>query len=649
MHILSRATRLQTPINLALNTALIGAIMLLAAACGGADDAQSPTDSQNPRATNGTNASTSAAKMPTTGSQPTERSNQAPATAAPRQPTSSDGAITATGPTPSNGQPATSASATSIPSATEEPETPQGHDPIALRLLDVAASYWNENRLRSNRYVAIGHYAGRAIETAPTLAAAYFLRAHAHNGLDRFDLALADLDRAFQLHDEAPQPASRGYLYDENTGVSTSTMLDYAHIMRAYALTRKGQHDAAQQSLDAQNSTKHEAEIVQMLIDHNTGNFRQAGDACCRSLGIYSIGNKPGAGISDQYPQPDLDVEIKLDPSNTTALTERAKFHIVLGDYEAARADLDALGTAGVSTDWLRAALHRASRDYEAVARDYTEFLASEQIASLPDHERWHFHFVRGQAHLETGRPDAALADFEQSLAFLLSKPQEERDRYHNFDRAISSSRYAVGLTHILNGEHQSGLAAYCGEGLIPECDHEPLSHLVTHGPNFYDSDDPWLHIYAGLANCAQRRDGDFTCIPRFDTLYRFEHAIELDPSNTTARELRAIAHLAHHGVEHPRSDSYFEEALETHPDPAALYRFRIPLLTKAALWDAVVADYDVLIPTDAENAAEHHFQRGQAHSNLENRDAAEADYLKALEMGYDQERVRYALTQLAR
>ena len=651
MHIPLRTKRFQTPINLVLNTALIVVTMLIVAACAGADDAQPPTDSQTARATNGTNASTPAVGTPTTGSLPTERSNPAPATVTPNRP-ASNGATAAT-PSSSNGQPSMAVNATSIPPATDEPETQQGHDPVALRLLDVAASYWNENQLRSDWHVAIGHYAGMAIEIDPTLAAAYFLRAHAHNGLDRFDLALTDLDRAFQLHDEAPQPASRGHLYDEDTGAPTSTMLDYAHIMRAYALTRKGQHDAAQQSLDARTITKHEAEIVQMLIDHNAGNFRDAGDACCRSITLYSIGNKAGAGISDHYPQPDLDVEIKLDPSNTTALTERAKFHIVLGDYEAARSDLDtldALGTAGVSTDWLRAALHRASRDYEAVARDYTEFLASEQIASLPDHERWHFHVVRGQAHLETGRPDAALADFEQSLAFLLSTPQQEQDqdpsRFHTW---TSTSRYEIGLAHILNGDHQSGLAAYCGEDPIPACGLVARYRLFTYGPQFYDSDDPWLHIYAGLANCAQQQDGDFTCIPRSDTLYRFEHAIELDPSNTTARELRAVAHLAHHGVEDPRSDSYFNEALETYPDPAALYRFRIQLLAKAALWDAVVTDYNALIAIDTANAAEHHFQRGQAHAKLENRAAAESDYLKALELGYDQERVRSALTGLAR
>ena len=233
-----------------------------------------------------------------------------------------------------------------------------------------------------------------------------------------------------------------------------------------------------------------------------------------------------------------------------------------------------------------------------------------------------------------------------------------------------------MGLAHILNGDHQSGIAAYCGEDPIPACGHEP--RVYTDSPQFYDSDDPWLHIYAGLANCAQRQVdappdhgpmpaatvgghsgpdpaptakpySHMTCHARFDTLYRFERAIELDPSNAMARELRAVAHLAHHGVEDHRSDDYFKEALETYPDPAALYRFRITLLTKAALWDAVVADYDVLIAIDAENAAEHHFQRGQAHSKLENRTAAEADYLKALELGYDENRVRGALTDLAR
>ncbi len=234
-----------------------------------------------------------------------------------------------------------------------------------------------------------------------------------------------------------------------------------------------------------------------------------------------------------------------------------------------------------------------------------------------------------------------------RGLTLRLSTPQQEQDRDTRFNERISSIRYAVGLAHILNGDHQSGLAAYCGQGPVPICGHETRGFPWS--PQFYDSDDPWLHIYAGLARCAQRHDGDFTCDAYRDTLYRFEHAIELDPSNTMARELRAVAHLAHHGVEDQRSDAYFKQALETYPDPAALYRFRIPLLTKAELWDAVVADYDVLIGIDAENAAEHHFQRAEAHAKLENRAAAESDYLKALELGYDQDSVRRALTELSK
>ena len=389
--------------------------------------------------------------------------------------------------------------------------------------------------------------------------------------------------------------------------------------------------------------------------DHNTENFDRAGDACCRDIRLYSIHGKPYAHWAhDQYPQPELDVEIKLDPSNITALTERAGFNFWLGDYEATLADLDALDTAGGPTHHIRsfrAALHRDTRNHEAVIRDQTEYLASQQVASLPDHQRWYYHAVRGQARLQTGQTDAAVSDFEQSLALRLSTPQEEQDRHPDFDRVISRSRYALGLAHILNGDHQSGLAAYCGQDLIPDCGPRASGYSfgLTDNTQFYDSDDPWLHIYAGLADCAQRQDGDITCDTRLDTLYRFEHAIELDPSNTMARQLRAVAHLAQHGVQDDQSDSYFTEALDTHPDPAALYRFRIPLLTKAGLWDAVVADYDVLITIDADNLAEHHFQRGEAHSKLENRDAAESDYLKALDLGYDQARVRGALTQLAR
>lgn len=344
-------------------------------------------------------------------------------------------------------------------------------------------------------------------------------------------------------------------------------MLDYAHVMRAYALTRKGQYDAAQQSLDAQSGSTLEAKSVQMLIDHYTGNFEAAAHKCCRNVNIYSIGGPSGAGRYDDYPQPELDVEIKLDPSNIEALTQRASFNFWLGDYNAVSADLNALDAAGAPaavSQRIRDGLHRATRDHEAVIHDYTEHLASQRVANLPDHRRYVYHAVRGQAYLETGQTGTAVSDFEQDLAYRLSTPQREQDRDRDFDRRISGIRYAVGLSHILNGDHQSGLAAYCGQGLVPICAYDHPG--FTHSPQFYDSDDPWLHIYAGLALCAQRHDGDITCHGRLGTLYRFEHAIELDPSNTMACELRAVAHLVHHGVEDQRSDAYLRKPCKPTP-----------------------------------------------------------------------------------
>ena len=591
----------------------------------------------------------------TTGSQPAERSDQARATVAPNRPVSGTATTSATAPTSSGDRPTLATNATSIPPATETPEVQRRPDPRALHLLDVAFSHWTDLGLRSRAHMAMGHYADKAIQADPTITTAYILRAHAHNRFDRFDLALADLDHAFQILGEVAQPTSGddgqwSHLHDRNTGEPTVLMLDYAHVMRAYALTRKGQYDAAQQSLDAQSGSTFEAKGVQMLIDHYTEDFEEAAHNCCQNVNIYNIGGPFGAMTYPDYPQPDLDVEIKLDPSNIEALTQRASFNLWLGDHDATSADLDALDAAGAParvSRGIRDDLHRATRDHEAVISDYTEYLASQQVANLPDYKRYVYHSVRGQAYLETGQTGAAVSDFEQSLALRLSTPQQEQDRDPRFNERISSIRYAVGLAHILNGEHQSGLAAYCGQGPIPICGHETRG--FTWSPQFYDSDDPWLHIYAGLALCAQRHDGDITCHGRLGTLYRFEHAIVLDPSNSMARELRAVAHLAHHGVEDQRSDAYFKEALETYPDPAALYRFRIPLLAEAELWDAVITDYDALIGIDAENAAEHHFQRAEAHAKLENRDAAESDYLKALELGYDQERVRYALTELSK
>ena len=99
-----------------------------------------------------------------------------------------------------------------------------------------------------------------------------------------------------------------------------------------------------------------------MLIDHYTGNFEAAAHNCCRNVNLYSIGER---GFDD-YPQPELDVEIKLDPSNIEAITERASFNLWLGDYDAASADLDALNAAGAPANvsrGIRDALHRAHQE----------------------------------------------------------------------------------------------------------------------------------------------------------------------------------------------------------------------------------------------------------------------------------------------
>ena len=399
---------------------------MLTAACGGGDDAQSAADDPTPRSTSETSAATPATEAPTTGSQPTERSNQAPVTVAPNPPVSGTPIPGATAPTSSGDRPTPATNATSIPPATETPEVQPGPDPHALYLLDVAFSYWTDRGLSSRTYVAMGHYADKAIEVDPTITTAYILRAHRHNHYDRFDLALADLDHAFQILGEVAQPTSRDdgvwpHLHDRNTGEPTARMLEHAHVMRAYALTRKGQYAAAQQSLDAQSGSTFEAKSVQMLIGHYTGNFEAAAHDCCRNVNLYSIGGGLFGGVTDpDYPQPELDVEIKLDPSNIEALSERAWFNFWLGDYDAASADLDALDAARAPanvTQGMRGALHRATRDHEAVINHYTEHLASQQVASLPDHRRYRYHFSRGQAYLESGQTGAAVSDFEQSLA----------------------------------------------------------------------------------------------------------------------------------------------------------------------------------------------------------------------------------------
>ena len=225
------------------------------------------------------------------------------------------------------------------------------------------------------------------------------------------------------------------------------------------------------------------------------------------------------------------------------------------------------------------------------------------------------------------------MSDLEQSLAFRLSTPQQEQDRDPRFNERISSMRYAVGLAHILNGDHQSGLAAYCGQGRYPQ--NAPTTTAAS--PTARSSTTPMIRGSTYTPDSQYAPNDRMATSPATPT--SLPSIVSSTPSSSTRptqrhANSRAVAHLAHHGVDEQRSDAYFEEALETYPDPAALYRFRIPLLAKAGLWDPVVTDYDALIGIDAENAAEHHFQRAEAHAKLENRDRRRIGLSESLETG---------------
>lgn len=80
-----------------------------------------------------------------------------------------------------------------------------------------------------------------------------------------------------------------------------------------------------------------------------------------------------------------------------------------------------------------------------------------------------------------------------------------------------------------------------------------------------------------------------------------------------------------------------------------AIYARRIEMNEEAGNWEAVIKDLTKSIEIDQDNAAEHHFQRGQYHQKNGDNTAAESDYMKALDLGYDQSAIRDALVSLGR
>lgn len=157
--------------------------------------------------------------------------------------------------------------------------------------------------------------------------------------------------------------------------------------------------------------------------------------------------------------------------------------------------------------------------------------------------------------------------------------------------------------------------------------------------------------FYRALSRCSFSQQGQYDCRDKFKAilaLYDLNRALELDPTLDKARVWRAVVHAERHGAKNPAAAQYYAEARETAPADVALIAHQEQIYAKEYMFDEAIEAITALIALNPPNLPEIYFTRGQYHAKNDNPQAAEEDYLKAFELGYDEDRIRSALNDLS-
>jgi tetratricopeptide (TPR) repeat protein len=105
----------------------------------------------------------------------------------------------------------------------------------------------------------------------------------------------------------------------------------------------------------------------------------------------------------------ELDAELRRHPDQSELYVERAEFLRTIARYDDALTDLDVAEALGAEVDAERAQIHEM-RGEPLLA----EYFASQALLLDPEA---HVFFLRGRVREQTGRLDAALADYRAALA----------------------------------------------------------------------------------------------------------------------------------------------------------------------------------------------------------------------------------------
>ncbi|KMS74827.1 hypothetical protein ACM01_12970 [Streptomyces viridochromogenes] len=348
----------------------------------------------------------------------------------------------------------------------------------------------------------------RAIALDPELAPAYVGRGLAHRSLGDFPAALAAFDRADELTDD-----------DE-----------WIIAERAQTLRMAGRFEEAVADFDRA-----------IALDPTDPAFLTARAVCRQELGQYD------AALAD------LDQAVRLDGDRLWPLVRRARLHRVMREWDKAFADLDRAALLAPDSPWVaseRGDAHRLAGRYDeavielgraiALQPDYSSALAS-----------------RGWCRHQLGRPEEALADL---------------------DRAIElTPDYAWAL--VMRARVRDGLGDQEGR-------FEDLRRAAE-----VDATDGWA---AGELGDAYRLAGRYD-----EALAAFHRALEQDPDYDHAWASLGAAHRAMKN--HEEALRNLDRAVALSPDHGWAYGQRARVLLAIGRGEQALADLDRCVALESE------------------------------------------------
>jgi len=485
----------------------------------------------------------------------------------------------------------------------------------------------------------------KVIEQHPDYSIAYLLRGKARIGSHRYDEAIADLDRAIELGPGPTLVKVPKHVSKYNPFLASGEPQDkniYAQELRAYALIKAGKPQEAIDTLQDATRDWSAADTLLTIAHYHERNYSEARRHCC-SVEIPPMRND----ISERWLEriPDLDVHLKLNPDNQLGFVERAAISNNFGAYDRALEDLD---TAGIDNDRARAIrerIYNSKRQFDLVIPLQTENL--EQANADPHNPRNRpstRYMWRGITYLRNGQSDAAMQDFQNAVQSVqVENAVPGANRNESRERL---QRLLLAYTMILAGRTDEAFDIACTDGFNCATTRPLNSSYISAA---YSSQNPYLHTFLGLTMCSQFEDGIVACVHAAQALYHLEKALAIDPGIQPAQYGKALADSWLNGyLATEAGREAYARALELTPGKIGLIRARLLFDKNKRNYAHMLADLETLIEQDFDNAAEYYFLRGFAHSRLENKPEAEADLLKAAELGYDQDEIKEELLALS-